>query len=404
MIVSGRQDTLAKRSLGNIRGTVERHSDVAIVGAGVIGCSIAFHLARMGKRSVRLLEKEPLPGSGSTSKANGGIRAQFTTDVNVAMSLASMGILDALAEEIGDPPLYVKAGYLFLTSDPEKLSAMEKAVEFQRARGVTVDVLDGAGVRSKAPYAAGEIAGGTFGARDGFIDPGGLANFFLREATRGGVRVDYVSEVRGLTRDGRGDFVIATSSGDFTAGLVVDAAGPYSATVAKLVGLELPVAPVRRHLLISGPIPSLPRVIPMTIDADSGVLVRREGDRVLIAYSNPDEPAGFNREFDPEFALRIAEPLESRFPLVADAGLDMRRSWAGLYEVTPDHHAVVGATSVPGFYVASGFSGHGIMHSPATGRVMAELLLHGKSTSVDIAPLSIERFAKGELIHETMVL
>jgi len=384
---------------------VERHSDVAIIGAGVIGCSIAFQLSRLGKKTVRLIEKESLPGSGSTSKANGGIRAQFTTEVNLAMSLASMAILDALEEEIGDPPLYVRAGYLFLTSDPEKLEAMKRAAEFQLARGVSVEVLDGDGVRAKAPYVAGEIAGGTFGARDGFIDPGGLANFFLREATRGGAAVVYDAEVKGIDRDGAGDWVLTTAAGTYTAAQLVLAAGPYSGAVAKLLGIDLPVVPVRRHLLISGPIPSLPRVIPMTIDADTGVLIRREGDRVLIAYSNADEPVGFNTTFDPEFLYRIIEPVESRFPIVADSGLDVKRSWAGLYEVTPDHHAVVGPVpGLPGFFVASGFSGHGIMHSPATGRVVAEMLLEGKSRTVDVQDLSIERFAKGSLIHETMVL
>src|SRR5664279_5672463 len=146
-------------------------ADVAVIGAGVIGCSVAFHLARLGCRNVLLIEKEPLPGSGSTSKANGGIRAQFTTDVNVAMSLASMDILDALAPEIGEPPVYRKAGYLFLTGDPARFSAMKKAVAFQKARGVSVELLDAGAVRAMAPYAAGEIAGGTFGPRDGFIDP-----------------------------------------------------------------------------------------------------------------------------------------------------------------------------------------------------------------------------------------
>jgi sarcosine oxidase subunit beta len=305
------------------------HSDVLIVGAGVIGASIAFQLSRRAKLRVRLLEKEELPASGSTSKANGGIRAQFTTEVNVAMSLASMDVLDALEEEIGDPPVYVKAGYLFLTSDPGKLAAMRAASEYQRARGVTVEVLDGDGVRAKAPYAAGEIAGGTFGARDGFIDPGGLASFFLRESARGGVLASYSAEVTGIERDGAGQYVVTTTAGTFRAPVLVDAAGPYSARVAAMLGVELPVVPVRRHLLISGPVPHLPRVIPMTIDADTGVLVRREGDRVLIAYSNPDEPAGFNTAFDPDFPLRIVEPLESRFPSIADAGLDMRRSWAG---------------------------------------------------------------------------
>jgi sarcosine oxidase, subunit beta len=143
----------------------------------------------------------------------------------------------------------------------------------------------------------------------------------------------------------------------------------------------------------------------MTIDADSGVLVRREGDRVLIAHSPPDEPPAYNFAYDPAFVERIAEPLSERFPAVADAGIDHRRSWAGLYEVSPDHHAILGAApGVPGLILANGFSGHGVMHSPATGRCIAELIVDGRSTTVDITPLSLERFARGEAIHETMVL
>jgi sarcosine oxidase subunit beta len=377
---------------------------VAIVGAGVIGCSVAFQLSRMGRTDVLLIEKEPLPGAGSTSKANGGIRAQFTTEVNIAMSLASMEILDALEEEIGDPPLYRKAGYLFLTDDAAKLAAMTEAAAYQRERGVDVEVLDGAGVRAKAPYAAGPIVGGTFGPRDGFIDPGGLANFFLREATRAGVKTRYNAEVKAIEQEG-GRFRLTTASGDIHAPVVVDAAGAYSARVAALLGVEVPVVPVRRHLLISGPVPSIPPMIPMTIDADSGVLVRREGNRILIAYSNPDEPSGYNTTFDPDFALRIAEPLESRFPAVFDAGLDFGKSWAGLYEVTPDHHSIVSPVAgIPGFFVVAGFSGHGIMHSPSAGRAVAEMIVRGKSESVDVEALSLERFARGELIHETMVL
>ena len=343
--------------------------------------------------------------SRSTSKANGGIRAQFTTDVNVAMSLASMEILDSLAPQIGDPPVYRKAGYLFLTGDPARLAAMTSAAAYQRERGVKVEVLDEAGVRARVPWVAGPIVGGTFGADDGFVDPGGLTSIFRREATGAGVKALYGAEVAGLSKEASGAFRLTTTAGDIEAAVVVDAAGAWSARVAALLDVDLPVEPVRRHILMSGPCPALPAVVPMTIDADSGVLVRREGDRVLIAYSNPDEPAGFVTAFDPDFAMRIAEPLEARFPAVADAGLDFRRSWAGLYEVTPDHHAILGEVpGHPGFLLATGFSGHGVMHAPAAGRAIAELILRGRSESVDVSSLSIGRFARGEAIHETMVL
>jgi sarcosine oxidase subunit beta len=320
------------------------------------------------------------------------------------MSLASMDILDALAPEIGDPPMYRKAGYLFLTSDPKKLAAMEKAAAFQRARGVAVEVLDETGVKARAPYAAGPIAGGTFGPRDGFIDPGGLTNFFLREAAATGVRTLYGAAVTAIAR-GAGGLVLTTLAGEVSARTVVITAGPWSGRVAALAGVDVPVEPVRRHIFVSGPCPALPPVIPMTIDADSGVLVRREGNRVAIAWSNADEPAGFNAAFDPDFALRFAEPLEARFPDVSAAGLDLRKSWSGLYEVTPDHHAIVGpAAAVPGLFVASGFSGHGVMHAPAAGRAIAEMIVRGRSETVDVTALGLERFERGALIHETMVL
>jgi sarcosine oxidase subunit beta len=355
---------------------------------------------------VAIVERERISGSGSTSKANGGIRAQFTTKVNVAMSLRSMEILDALAPEIGEPPVYRKAGYLFLTASGERLAAMERAVAFQRSLGVSVDLLDGDDARRLAAFVEGsDLVGGTFGPRDGFLDPGALTGFLLREATRAGVELACGAEVLAIDRTAQGAFVVRTAAGEREAGVVVNAAGAWSRGVAALAGVDLPVVPVRRHLVMTGPCPALPPVIPMTIDADSGVLIRREGDRVLVAYSNPDEPEGFVTDFDPSFPERFAEPFERRFPQVAAAGVDLRRSWAGLYEVTPDHHAVLGeAAGVSGFFLATGFSGHGIMHAPAAGEAVAEWIVGGRAKTVDVSALALERFARGETIHEAMVL
>lgn len=379
--------------------------EVAIIGAGVVGASVAFQLARLGQRGVVVLEREALPGSGSTSRANGGIRAQFTTAINVRMSLASMGILDALADEIGEPPIYRKAGYLFLTGDEGRLEAMRGAAAFQRSLGGDVEVMDGDGVRRMAPYAADPIAGGTFGGRDGFIDPGALVNFLLGEAIRGGVQARFRSAVEGIEREAGGGFRIVASDGELVARVLVNAAGAWAAPLAAMLGVELPVVPVRRHIVVTGPCPGLPALIPMTIDADSGVLVRREGARVVIAYSNPDEPPGYDASFAPDFVERIADAVERRFPVVAAAGVDLQRSWAGLYEVSPDHHAILGeAPGASGFFLANGFSGHGVMHAPAAGRCVAELITRGRCDTVDIAPLSLDRFARGEAIHETMVL
>jgi sarcosine oxidase subunit beta len=384
---------------------MEQKASVIVVGAGVVGCSIAFQLARMGQRDVVVLEREALPGAGSTSRANGGIRAQFTTETNVRMSLLSMEILDALEEEIGEPPAYRKAGYLFLTDSPEKLAAMERAAGYQRGFGVDVEILDAAEVRRRLPWVAGGRLAGTFGARDGFIDPGRLCGFFASGAAHDGVSFEYGVDVSGA-EDRGGEWVLRTADGrSFAAPVVVNAAGAWSASLGRLFGVDVPVEPVRRHLFLSGPVRDLPPVIPMTIDADTGVLVRREGERVLVAFSNADEPAGFNTACDPEFVLRFADALESRFPSVAAAGIDQRRSWAGLYEVTPDHHAILGPVpGRPGLLLATGFSGHGVMHAPAAGRCVAEMIRRGRAESVDVEALSIARFTRGALIHETMVL
>lgn len=157
--------------------------------------------------------------------------------------------------------------------------------------------------------------------------------------------------------------------------------------------------------MLTGRTKDLPAMIPMVIDADTGVLIRREGDAVLVAFANPDEPPGFNMTFDDEFIYKFAEEYQHRFPDIADLGIDFTNSWAGLYSETPDHHAILGEVAgVEGFYLANGFSGHGVMHSPAVGRCMAELIENGSCTSMDISPLSLERFEKNQLIHETLVL
>lgn len=384
---------------------MERHEAV-VVGAGVIGCSVAFHLTRMGCRRVLILEREQLPGSGSTSRANGGIRAQFTTEVNIAMSLRSMALLDELEAEIGTPPLYVRAGYLFVTDRPATLAAMEEAVSLQRAAGVSVELLAPGQVRDRAPWvAAADTIGGTFGARDGFIDPGGLTNFFLAGAVRAGASIRYGSEVVSITPGGRSGFELETRDARFGADVVVNAAGPWASGVAKLAGIALPVVPVRRHIVVSGPCAGVPRVIPMTIDADTGVLVRREGPRMLVAHANADEPAGFNPVFDPDFIERIAAPVERRFPAVAAAGVDVGRSWVGHYEVTPDHHAILGESpDVPGFFLANGFSGHGVMHAPAAGECVAEMIVRGRCRAVNVEPLGLARFSRGDALRERLVL
>ncbi len=387
-------------------GTGERECRVLIIGAGIIGCSIAYHLTQLGQEGIITVEKESEPGLGSTTKATGGIRAQFTTEINIRMSLKSMEILERLQNAAGNQSMYKPAGYLFVTADEERFNAMARAVVFQRSLGVSVELLSGDDVRRMAPYIHGDdIVGGSFGRRDGFIDPDSLINFLKRASSEAGVRYLFNSEATRIMLNQAGQFLVAAGKERILADKVVNAAGARAAQIASMLGVELPVEPVRRQIVVSNPCFDIPEQSPMTVDADSGVLIRRFGDRVLIAYANPDEPPGFDESFDPAFVDRIAEPVERRFPLVAAAGYDLGRCRAGLYAVTPDHHAILGeAPEVEGFYLANGFSGHGNMHSPAVGLCMAELISTGRSESLDISPLGPMRFERGEMIHETMVL
>lgn len=379
--------------------------DVILIGAGVIGCSIAYQLCKLGLTSVLLLEREEFPGMGSTSKANGGIRAQFTTEINVRMSLLSMRLLDEMNEDMRSQSGYNKAGYLFMTAEPAHLQQLEKNVRFQQQYGAAVELLTAREIADRVPFVkTDDLVGGSFGSRDGFIDPNGLTNAFFTRALAMGARSLQQTAVIDVLRQGKRVIGVKTSGGDFFAETVVNCAGPEASVVANMAGAELPVQPVRRQIAVTGPIDTLPRLIPMTIDMDTGLLIRREGDAVSVAYSNPEEPPGLNQKFDPEFLEVIAPKMLRRFPILEPAGVNFSRCRAGCYEVTPDHHAIIGESGVPGFLLCNGFSGHGVMHAPAAGLAVAELIVKGRSENIDIAPLSLQRFAEGNLLHEGAVL
>ncbi|MDZ7344372.1 MAG: FAD-binding oxidoreductase [candidate division KSB1 bacterium] len=384
---------------------MHRNFDVIIIGAGVIGCSLAYHLGKLGLVKTLLVEKEEFPGTGSTSKANGGIRAQFTTEMNIRMSLLSMRLLEEMDEEMRSQSGYTKAGYLFMTAEPKRLRQMENNVRFQQQLGVAVELLTQKEIAARVPFVKTEdLAGGTFGSRDGFIDPNGLTNAFFTRALATRTQFLNRTTVTALVREGNRVRGIKTNGETFFAEFVVNCAGPEAKLIAEMAGVNLPVEPIRRQIAVTGPTEAVPRVIPMTIDADTGLLIRREGEAVSLAYSIPDEPPGLNLRFDPEFIEVIAPKMLKRFPILEPAGFNFSRCWAGCYEVTPDHHAILGESGVPGFLLCNGFSGHGIMHSPAAGLALADLIIKGRSESIDIAPLSLRRFAEGKLLHEGAVL
>jgi sarcosine oxidase subunit beta len=368
---------------------------VAVVGGGVIGASVAYHLAARGVKSVVVLDRGAGPGEGSTGRATGGFRAQFGTDVHVRLSLLSRAKLRAFREEIGVDPGYQPRGYLWLAGDEEQLAAFAAARAVQHAAGLTeataVSLDD---VRRLNPAVSLEgIVGGAFCPTDGFLRPGALLEGYLAAAARLGARFEWGAEVVDLERDGEVVTAVATAKGRLPVEAVVNAAGPWAARVASLAGLSLPVAPLRRQVLPTAPTEVLPAEMPMTIFPDRFHLRVRDG-RALLLWPEP-AAEGFDTSVDPVWIERVAAMARARVPPLADVPLDRGAAYAGLYEMTPDGHALVGAApGLRGFWLANGSSGHGVMHAPALGQLVAELVC-GETPSLDLAPLRPSRFAEG---------
>ncbi len=382
-------------------------AEVVIVGGGIVGSSIAYHLTEAGCRDVLVLEREAHQGQGSTGKSMGGVRAQFATDVNIRMSLYSIDFFAAFDERVGHPADYRPHGYLFVATSERHLSYLKANRERQEGLGLkNVSLVTREEILEMVPQLRGDdILGGTFCPTDGFVDPHSVMMGFMLSARERGARLWLGTEVTGIDLEGGRVTGVRTTRGRVQTGTVVNAAGPWAASVARLAGEELPVEPLRRQLVPTEPFTDLPARFPMVIDMSTGFHFRREGARILLAWNDPEETPGFKSDFDPAFVEKILTRAASRVPCLAEAQVNAGRAWAGLYEMTPDHHAVIGrAPTVGGLFLANGFSGHGVMHSPATGRILSDLILHGETRLFDVTPLRAERFAEGQLLEETSVL
>ena len=379
-----------------------RRVEVAVVGGGVIGLSVARELGRRGLADVLVLEREAAVGQGSSSRANGGVRAQFTTRPNIEFSLRSIEEFERLERETGLLGFH-QTGYLLLTGTEEGERALRASFELQRELGVGVEWLSPGEVLEWAPFLRPDgLRAGTFHARDGFLDPHGVVRAYAAELRRLGIEVWTEAPVTAVER-GAGRYRLSTARGEVEAGWVVDAAGAWAAEVAAMVGVEVPVAPVRRNLAFVRDDPG--PLTPMCVDLDTGVLARREVSAGwVLAYSDPSDPPGWDTSLDPAFLPALAERVGNRFPHLEGRPIDPRQCWAGLYPETPDHHAVIGeAPGAPGFMLCAGFGGHGVMHSPAAGIAVAELVCQGACTSFDLHPLRPGRFAEGDLVVEAAV-
>jgi sarcosine oxidase subunit beta len=382
-------------------------ADVVIIGGGIVGSSVAYHLAEAGCTNVLILEREERQGMGSTAKSMGGVRAQFATSINIRMSLYSINLFSKFEEVTGYTAGYRPHGYLFVATSQPHLEYLKTNLLKQQDCGLSsVEMVTRQDILKTIPQLIGDdVLGGSFCPTDGFVDPYSVMTGFAKRARHLGVRTWLETVVTGIdVKEGRVAGV-GTSRGYVSTGAVVNAAGPWAADVARLARVEIPVQPLRRQIVKTEPFEQLSSQLPMVIDMTTGFHFRPEGSSYLLAWPDPEETYGFRTDFDYGFIEKILTRAVSRVPVFADVEVNPRRCWAGMYEVTPDHHAIIGAApGVEGMFLANGFSGHGVMHSPATGKIVSELILHGSSTFVDAPMLRAERFKEGDLLEETAVL
>jgi len=383
---------------------VTRTADVVIVGAGVMGASAAYHLAQRGCRDVVVLERDGVPGMGSTGRATGGFRAQFTTDVCVRLSLLAREKLLRFRDETGVDPGYRPVGYLFMARTPAQVEALRTALHVQRGAGLhDAREVGPDEIRRLAPTVRADLfVGGTFCPTDGYIVPLQVMRGYLEAAARLGVRFEYhAGEVSCLLEGGaagprrvRG---VRTASGEVAAGAVVNAAGPWAGRLALTAGIALPVTPLRRQTAVTHPFP-IADDTPMTINVDDGFHFRVRDGRVVMQWP-ADTPADdpFDTTFDARWIDEVMLAACHTAPRFREARIDLDRCLCGLYEMSPDKHAILGpAPGVGGFYLINGSSGHGVMHSPILGQLLAEMIVDGQARTLDVRALRPARFADGE--------
>jgi len=379
-------------------------ADVVIIGGGVMGASVAFHLARRGVSNIVLLEREEFFGQGSTGRCAGGIRHQFSTDINIELSIKSIGMLEHFQEETGQAIDIKQSGYLFLLSTPEELDQFQKNVALQNAHGVMSEIWTQAKIAGRVPLLnLDHIIAGSFYDRDGTADPSGVVNGYIAAARNQGVQAFSGISVTGIDITAGKVTAVQTSQGTINTMIVVNAAGPWAAQIGAFAGVDLPVTPERQQILVTTPMPVIPSDFPFVIDFHQRLYFHREGNGLLTGLSITGQPSTFEQVVDPDWTLEHMDRAMARLPVMEQAG--RLTEWAGLYEVTPDAHPIIGPiTGVRGLFVVSGFSGHGFMHGPIAGLLVAEQIVDGTAHTLDISSLRPERFAQGDLIREFNVV
>lgn len=380
-----------------------RTAEVVIVGAGIIGCSIAYNLALRGVRDVVVLEADRI-ARGSTAAAAGGIRLQFSTPTNIQLAQRSLEVWTRFNDVFGVDIGLRQQGYLFLLSDDDEVESFRHSLTLQQQMGVPSRWVTPEEIRALNPVVLlDDIRGGTFCPLDGWADPYSAAMGYAAAARSLGVEIREREPVVAIRQEGGRIAGVGTAAGEIKTERTVICAGAASAEVGILAGVALPIVPYRRMSFVTEPFPRVPSTIPMTIHFASSLYFHPDGPGFLFGMSNQDEAPGFNREVDDAWLWRCIEALVARAPTFADAGV--KTGWAGLYEVTPDDNPLLGPIDeVEGLYVAAGFSGHGFMQGPAVGACISELIVADQATTADISAFRPGRFRSGQLAQERNVV
>lgn len=378
-------------------------ADIVIIGGGVMGASALYHLAQRGIKNIVLLEKEEFFGTGATGRCAGGVRYQFSTEINVRLSQASLPMIERFKDEIGQDVNYRQCGYLLVATNEKDEAAFKRNVELQNRLGVGTVLMSGDEIRARVPMMKfADALAGTFNQKDGLVDPNSVVMGYIGAAQRLGAKAVSRAEVTGIHVSGNQVEAVETAAGSIKTRTVLNAAGPWVGVVGEMTGVRIPIVPVRRQMFTTTPMPEVPDDFPFVIDFAQSLYFHREGDGLLVGMSNPGQSPGFDQNVDEDFELTNMEAAAARLPLLERAGRVSH--WAGLYEVTPDAHPIFGKTPVDGVYIVGGFSGHGFMHGPVAGKLMTELILDGAYKTVDVATLDLARFEEGRLIQEYNVV
>jgi sarcosine oxidase subunit beta len=379
-------------------------ADAVVIGGGVMGASTAYHLALKGCKNVVLLERNSFFGMEATGKCAGGIRYQFDTEINVRLSLISLPMLGRFEEELGQAIDIRKCGYVFVLTREEDVAEFKRQVALQNSLGAGTQWLDGDEIRRRLPLMCyPDALGGTWNPNDGLADPNGVVQGYISGARRLGAKCFTDAEVTNIpTANGRVR-AVETKLGVIQTSIVVNAAGPWAGVIGHMAGVDVPVVPVRRQIAVTTPLPELPPDFPFVIEFAPSLYFHREGPGLLTGMTNHDEPVSFDQSVDMQWELVHLEAACQRMPLLERAGISSH--WAGLYENTPDAHPILGAVDeLTGFYCITGFSGHGFMHGPVCGLLLAEEILEGQAKSLDVSSLRLSRFKRGPTTREYNVV